>query len=217
MCLQRRLSLDFLAEASFVFAILLPGPLNMNLVTQHHKEECFMQRTVVVDKRRVTLTVLTIVAVMALGLAAYRLMVGSDLLPAFLGEPAARLLGGTAKPDTRIAEKLTTAEANGELYNSLEAYADLVTPELLRKLQVTAAQVLPQMQAVSFQSRLVSIEGTEIEKRGDGQYQVLVHGKVEVQGEGIPPQVREGTATVIMDKVDGRWLVTDYRSLGGER
>jgi len=95
-----------------------------------------MQRTVVVDKRRVTLTVLTILAVISLGLAAYSLMADSDLLPAFLGEPAAWLLGGTAKPDTKIAEKLATAEANGELYNNLEAYADLVTPELIHKLQV---------------------------------------------------------------------------------
>jgi hypothetical protein len=175
-----------------------------------------MQRTVVVDKRRVTLSVLTMLAVLALGLAAYGLMAGSDLLPAFLGEPAAWLLGGTAKPDTRIAEKLATAEANGELYNNLEAYADLVTPELLRKLQLTAIQVLPQMQAINFQSRLISIEGIEVEKLEDGQYQVLVHGEVEIQGDDIPKQTREGTATVLMAKVDGRWLATEYRSFGSE-
>jgi hypothetical protein len=176
-----------------------------------------MQRTVVVDKRRVTWTILTLLLVIALGLAAYGLMAGSDLVPAFLDKPAARLLGGTAKPDTTIAEKLATADANLELYNNLDAYADLVTLELRRKLQVTAAQVLPQMQAMNFQSRLVSIEGTEMEKKGDDQYQVLVHGKVEVQGQGIPQQVLEGTATVLMGKVDGRWLATDYRSFGGQR
>ncbi len=174
-----------------------------------------MQKTIVIDRRRTALTVLTVLLVIVLGIAIYNVSTDGDLLSAFLGEQAAQLLSRPAGPDTEVAEKLATAEANGELYGNLEAYADLVTPELMNKLRVTAAQVLPQMQAVNFQSRLVGIEGVEVEEQ-DGRYRVLVHGKVEIQGQGIPTQVREGTAIVIMAKVDGRWLATDYRSFGSE-
>lgn len=178
-----------------------------------------MHKTIVFSKRQAILTGLAVSLVVALGFAAYRSLTagtGSDLLPASVAGPITRLLGGTAKPTTQIAETLATADGDGELYGNPGHYADWVTPELLFKLQVMASQVLPQMQAIHFQSSLVSIEGVEVEELEDGRYRVLVHGKVEVRGDGIPQQVLDGTATVVMAKVDGRWLAADYRSFGSE-
>lgn len=158
-----------------------------------------MRKTIVISKRMVL--IVPVVLLLAIALVAYSLLSG--------------LPGGSAK-QAEVAKKLAAAEANGELYSNLNTYADLMTPELMQKLQIRAAQVLPQMQAIHFQSRLVSIEGTEVKELEDGQYQVLVRGKVEVQGDGIPQQVREGTATVTVAEVNGRWLATGYKSFGSE-
>jgi hypothetical protein len=175
-----------------------------------------MKKTIVIDKHRAILTGLTILLIAVLIFGLYSFTVGSSLLPASLTELLAGWPGRMAKPDTQVAEALAIAEVSTELYRNPGAYADLVTPELMHKLQLTAIQVLPQMQAINFQSRLISIEGIEVEELEDGQYQVLVHGEVEIQGDDIPKQTREGTATVLMAKVDGRWLATEYRSFGSE-
>lgn len=175
-----------------------------------------MQKTIVLYKHRAILTGLTILLIAVLIFGLHSFMVGSSLLPASLTELLVWLPGSMAKPDTQVAEAMAIADVSTELYRNPGAYADLVTPELMHKLQLTAIQVLPQMQAINFQSRLISIGGIEVEETEDGQYRVLVHGEVEIQSDDIPKQTREGTATVLMAKVDGRWLVTDYRSFGSE-